>query len=169
MSRTRDVDAASNELGSILLLLSGFPEAIGNPGLLDAIRLDAVEELVAIKEYIFITAGGDLDTTLFFILYPLHHCGAAYQAEILGAASGTEMAGINQMKKIVPLITCDRNDVGSPRSTSLVRNFQVVSMFSVLPACLISSSCTDRNSPLARLTFERLRNFLTVMVHLLPS
>ena len=34
---------------SILILLSGFPEAIGIPGLLDAIGLDAVEELVAIK------------------------------------------------------------------------------------------------------------------------
>ena len=41
---------------------------------------------------------------LFLILYPLRHCGAA---EILGAASGAEMAGIEQMKKIVPLITCE--------------------------------------------------------------
>ena len=48
----------------ILILLSGFPEAIGIPGLLEAIGLDAEEELVAIKEDIFITAGRDLDTTL---------------------------------------------------------------------------------------------------------
>ena len=41
------------------------------------------------------------------ILYPLRHCGAAYQTEILGAASGAEMADIEQMKKIVPLITCE--------------------------------------------------------------
>ena len=44
---------------------------------------------------------------LFLLLYPLRHCGAAYQAEILGAASGAEMADIEQMKKIFPLITCD--------------------------------------------------------------
>ena len=53
-----------NELDSILILLSVFTEAIGIPRLLDAIGLDAVEELVAIKEEIFITAGRDLDTTL---------------------------------------------------------------------------------------------------------
>ena len=40
-------------------------------------------------------------------MYPLRHCGAAYQAEILGAASGAEMADIEQTKKIVPLITCE--------------------------------------------------------------
>ena len=41
-----------------------FSEAIGIPGLLDAIGLDAMEELVAIEEDIFIAAGRDLDTTL---------------------------------------------------------------------------------------------------------
>ena len=46
---TWEVDAASNELGSILFWLLGFSEAIGIPGLLDAIGLDAVDELVAIK------------------------------------------------------------------------------------------------------------------------
>ena len=40
-------------------------------------------------------------------MYPLRLCGAAYQAEILGAASGAEVADIEQMKKIVPLITCE--------------------------------------------------------------
>ena len=34
------------------------------PGLLDTIGLDAVEELVPIKEDRFIAAGRDLDTTL---------------------------------------------------------------------------------------------------------
>ena len=51
-----------------------------------------------------------MDTTLLFfllILNPLRHCGAPYQAEILGAASGAEMADISQMKKIVPPITCE--------------------------------------------------------------
>ena len=65
LSRTWDVDAASNELGSLLIPLSGFPESVGISGLLDSIGLDAAEELVAIKEEdIFITAGRDLDTTL---------------------------------------------------------------------------------------------------------
>ena len=50
--------------GSTLILLSGFSKSIGIPGLLDAIGLDAEEELVAIKEDIFIIAGRDLDTTL---------------------------------------------------------------------------------------------------------
>ena len=33
--------------------------------------------------------------------------GAAYQAGILSAASRAEMADVEQMKKIVPFITCD--------------------------------------------------------------
>ena len=43
----------------------------------------------------------------FLISHPLRHCGAAYQAEILGTASGAGMADIEQMKKILPLITCE--------------------------------------------------------------
>ena len=44
----------------------------------------------------------------FLFLHPFRHrAGAAYQAEILGTASGAEMASIEQMKKIVPLITCE--------------------------------------------------------------
>ena len=43
---------------------------------------------------------------LLLILY-LRHCGAGYQAEFLGAASGAEMADLEQMKKIVPTITCE--------------------------------------------------------------
>ena len=45
----------------------------------------------------------------FFFFVPAPICnlfGAAYQAEILSAASGTKIAVIKQMKKIVPLITC---------------------------------------------------------------
>ena len=41
----KGVDAASNEFGSILILLSGLTEAIGIHGLLVAIRLDAVDDL----------------------------------------------------------------------------------------------------------------------------
>ena len=87
------------------------PKQSGIPGLLDAIGLDATEERVAIKkEDVFITAGRDLDTTLsssFLILNHLRRCGAASQAEILGTASGTEMADIQQMKKTVPFIKCE--------------------------------------------------------------
>ena len=54
----------SKEFGSILILLSGFAEAIGIPGLLDAIGLDAEEEIVAMEEDRFIAASRDLDTTL---------------------------------------------------------------------------------------------------------
>ena len=51
-----------------------------------------------------------MDTTLsssFLILFSLLHCGAAYQAEILSAASGAKMANIEPMKKIVPFVTCE--------------------------------------------------------------
>ena len=33
------------------------------------------------------------------ILNPLRHCGAAYQAEILGTASGAEMAGGSKQRR----------------------------------------------------------------------
>ena len=46
------------------LILSSFPEAIGIPGLSDAVGLDVVKELVAVKEDRFIAAGRDLNTTL---------------------------------------------------------------------------------------------------------
>ena len=65
-SRTWHVDAASSELGSTLILVSGLPEAIDIPLLSDAIGLDATEELVAINEEdIFVTAGRDFDKNLF--------------------------------------------------------------------------------------------------------
>ena len=82
-----------------------FPEASGISGLLGAIGFDAVEELVAMEEDRSIAASRDLDTTLSSsccscILF------AIVEQKILGAASGAEMADIEQMKKIVPLITC---------------------------------------------------------------
>ena len=40
------------------------PKLSASPDFLDAIGLDAVEELVAMKEDRFIAAGRDLDTTL---------------------------------------------------------------------------------------------------------
>ena len=65
-----------------------------------------MEELVAMKENIHHCRSRLGHNSFYFlILHPLHYCGKADQAEILGAASGDEMAGIEQMKKIVPLIT----------------------------------------------------------------
>ena len=61
-----------------------------------------VEELR--RKIFLITAGRDLDTTLTLFLHPLHLCGAAHQAEILGVASRTEMADIEQIKNVVPFI-----------------------------------------------------------------
>ena len=41
-------------------------------------------------------------------LHPFRHrCGADYQAGILGAAGGAEMADVEQMKKIIPFVTCE--------------------------------------------------------------
>ena len=90
-------------LDLILILLSGFPEAIGIPGLLEAIGLDAEEELGRNKRRHIHHCWSRLghNSFLFFlILNLLRHCGAAYQAKILGAANGAEMADIEQMKKI---------------------------------------------------------------------
>ena len=45
---------------------------------------------------------------LLLFLYPLRHRFVpAIQAEILSAAKRAEMAGVQQMNKIVPLITCE--------------------------------------------------------------
>ena len=43
----------------------------------------------------------------FLFLHPLRHCEAAYQAGILSAASRAEMADVEQLKKIVPFVTCE--------------------------------------------------------------
>ena len=83
---------------------------MGIPGLLDAIGLEAVEELVAMEEDRFIAVSRDLDSTLssFLFLHPLRHrFGTARQAGILSAAEKAAMADVETMKKIVPLITCD--------------------------------------------------------------
>ena len=49
--------------------------------------------------------------TSFFsllFLHPFRHrFGAAYQAGNLSAASGAEMAGVEQMKNIIPFVTCE--------------------------------------------------------------
>ena len=50
-----------------------------------------------------------------------------------------------------PKYTWSRNDVGSHKPTSFIRTFQVGSMFCFLPASLISSTYTDKNSPFSRL------------------
>ena len=81
---------------------------ISPPDFSDAIGLGAVEEHVAMKEYVYSSLLVTTWTQLFLLLFdfePLRHGGAAYQAEILGTTSGAEMDDIEQMKKIVPLIT----------------------------------------------------------------
>ena len=78
----------------MLILVSGFLEAIDIPGLLVAIGLDVVEELVA---RFFNHCWSRLGHNSFFF-------AAAHQAEILGVASRTEMADIEQIKKVVPFI-----------------------------------------------------------------
>ena len=102
--------AASNfEL--ILILLSGFTEAVSIPRILDAIELVADEELVGTIEDRFIAAGFDFATILsspFLFLHPLRHrFFAAGQAEILSAANRAEIADVKQMKKIAPFVTCE--------------------------------------------------------------
>ena len=55
------------------------------------------KQLVAIKEDTIHRCWSRLGHNPFFfllILYPLRHCGAAYPAELLGAASGDEMIDI---------------------------------------------------------------------------
>ena len=88
---------------------SGFPEAVGTPRLSDTIELDATEEPVAIKEDIFINCWSRFWHKSFFFLFvnPLRHCGPAYQAENLGAASGAGMTDNKQLKKIIELIMCE--------------------------------------------------------------
>ena len=49
-------------------------------------------------------------TSFFFLLFlhPFRHrFGAAHQAGILSAASRAEMADVEQMKKIIPFVTCE--------------------------------------------------------------
>ena len=59
----------------------------------------------------FIAADFDFATRLSspycsYILFG-HRFGAAYQAEILSAASRAEMAVVEQVKKIIPFFTCE--------------------------------------------------------------
>ena len=77
-------------------------------------------------------------------------------AEILDSNMSLEFVTISWLiwhsLWVHPKCTWSRNDVGSPRSTSFMGIFQVGSMFTVLPASLILSTYTDKNSPCARLT-----------------
>ena len=80
-------------------------------GLLDAIGLVADEELVGTIEDRFIAVDCRLCHNPFFsflLLHPFRHrVGAAYHAGILSATSRAEMADVEQMKKIVPSVTCE--------------------------------------------------------------
>ena len=81
-------------------------------GLPDAIGFFAVEELAGTCEDRFIAVDFDFATLLSSpfcsCILPLHHrFRAAYQVGILGAASRAEMADVEQLKKIVPVVTCE--------------------------------------------------------------
>ena len=68
-----------------------------------------MEELVALKktDSSLLVATCTPPFRLLLILCPLRHCGAAHQADILGAASGAEVADVEQMKKNIPFVTCE--------------------------------------------------------------
>ena len=100
-----ELDCASG-FEFVLILLSRFACI---PRLFDAIGLFANEELVGTWEDKFVAVDFGF-ATLLFPLVPAsfsHRCGAAYQAEILSATSRTEMADVEQMKQIVPFVTCE--------------------------------------------------------------
>ena len=70
----------------------------------------ADEELGGTREDKFTAVDFDFATVLsspFLLLYPLRHCGVAYQTGILSAASRAEMADVEQMKKMISPITCE--------------------------------------------------------------
>ena len=62
-----------------------------------------------------------------------------------------------------PKHTWPRNDVGSPKSTSFMKMFQVGFVVSVLPASLISCTYTEKNSPLAQSCYP---HYNVVGIHL---
>ena len=104
-SRTLDVDAASNALGSILFLPSGFGKLSASRNL-RCNRTRCGGRTCRNKRRYIHRCWSRLGQLLLLILYPLRR-GEANQAEILGAASGAEMPDIEQMKKIDPLMTCE--------------------------------------------------------------
>ena len=81
------------------------------PGSEDVIRFFADEELAGtVEDKVHRCMSGFCHNSFFFLLFlhPLRHLsGAAYQAGILSAASRAEMADVEQMKKIVPFVTCE--------------------------------------------------------------
>ena len=78
----------------------------------DVIRFFADEELAGTVEDKFIAVGLDFATILSSsfcccTLFTVFLFGEAYQAGILSEASRAEMADVEQMKKIVPFVTCE--------------------------------------------------------------
>ena len=117
LCHTWELDAASG-LDFWFVLAPSFPdhptcrlEALSIPRLLDAIGLFTNEELVGTELIRFIAVGLDFATILFssvcsctiFAIFSVQ----PNQAEILGTAERTEMADVEQTKKIVPLVTCE--------------------------------------------------------------
>ena len=79
-------------------------------------------------------------------------------AEILDSSTSLQLVTMSLLNVhslwVQPKYTSSRNEVGSSRSTCFISIFQVGFMFSVLPAILISSTYTDKNSPFARFIHE---------------
>ena len=73
--------------------------------LFDTTGFCTVEELVETVKARFIVVGFGFATILLSLFR--HRFGAAGQAEILRSAKEVEMADVKQMKKIIPLITCE--------------------------------------------------------------
>ena len=80
-------------------------------------------------------------------------------AEILDSNISLQFATISslilQSLWVHPKYMWSRNDFGSPRSTSFMKNFQVGSVFFVLPVSLMSSTHTDKNIPNLKLFPDR--------------
>ena len=77
------------------------------PGSEDVIRFFADEELSGTEEDRFIAVGLDFATIRSSSFCSCTLCGAAYQDGILRLARRAEMAVVEQMKKMVPFVTCE--------------------------------------------------------------
>ena len=99
-----ELDAASSF--EFLLVLTSLLCLVG---LFHTIGLFTDEELVETIEIKFMFFDIDFVAVLsasFSFLHPFRHHGAVLKAEILYAASISEMTDVGQMKKIVPFVTC---------------------------------------------------------------
>ena len=103
-----ELDAASGF--EFLALASSFPvDALSIPGLFDAIGWFTDEELVETVDVRFTAVGFDFATILSSFFLFLHFAIVLGQRVKLNfwAQQRAEMADVQQMKKIVPFVTCE--------------------------------------------------------------